>query len=70
VETPAYVTIQIRRDTRPKLRILAALKGETLMDTIEQIVNESIERIERESRTNSAELVSSQHERKPNHGTV
>ena len=42
LDDPAYVTIQIRWDTRPKLRVLAALRGETLMDTIAQIVDEDL----------------------------
>jgi predicted HicB family RNase H-like nuclease len=40
-----YTTIRIKAETHPKLRLLAALTGESMIDLIDRLIQEETKRI-------------------------
>lgn len=41
-----YTTIKIKAETRPKLKILAAKTGESMIDLIDRLVEEETRRVD------------------------
>ena len=47
-------TLKIWADTLPKLRLLYALTGESMVSIIERLVTQELERIQREQKQNGS----------------
>jgi hypothetical protein len=47
VEQTNYINVRVRKDTHHKLRILAALTGKSMLDVLEQLVTQELERVQK-----------------------
>ena len=42
-----YINMRVRKDTQRKLKILAALLDESMLDTLERLVTQELERVQK-----------------------
>ncbi len=42
-----YITLRVRKDTQYKLKLLAALKRKSMLDVLEQLVTQELERVQK-----------------------
>lgn len=42
-----YVTMRVRKETQRKLKILAALLDESMLDVLERLVSQELERVQK-----------------------
>jgi hypothetical protein len=47
VEQTNYINVRVRKDTHHKLKILAALLDESMLDTLERLVTQELERVQK-----------------------
>jgi hypothetical protein len=47
IEQTNYINVQVRKDTRHQLKILAALLDESMLDTLERLVTQELERVQK-----------------------
>jgi hypothetical protein len=45
VNTKDYITLRVRKDTQRKLKIVAALCEESMIDTLDRLVSQEYERV-------------------------
>ncbi len=42
-----YINVRVRKDTQHNLKILSALLGESMLDTLERLVTQELDRVTR-----------------------
>jgi hypothetical protein len=47
MEQMNYINVRLRKDTHHKLKILAALLDESMLDTLERLVTQELERVQK-----------------------
>jgi hypothetical protein len=47
MEQTNYINVRVRKDTHHKLRILAALTSKSMLDVLEQLVTQELERVQK-----------------------
>lgn len=47
MEQPSYINVRVRKDTHHKLKILAALLDESMLDTLARLVTQELERVQK-----------------------
>jgi hypothetical protein len=50
MNTYAYTNFRIRKETQRKLKIIAALQGESMLDTLDRLVSAEYERVQKGER--------------------
>jgi hypothetical protein len=48
MKTNAYTNFRIRKETQHKLKVIAALKRESMLDTLDRLVSTEYERVQKE----------------------
>ena len=48
MDTKGYIHIRSRKETQRKLKIIAALKGESMLDTLDRLVSAEYDRVQKE----------------------
>jgi hypothetical protein len=46
MEQKNYITLRVRKGTQRKLKVLSALLGESMLDTLERLVTQELERVQ------------------------
>ena len=68
MDTKDYITLRARKSTQQKLKIVAALSRESMLDTLDRLVAQELERLQKESglelsaKVNPASEISNQDE--------
>jgi hypothetical protein len=55
MNTHAYTNFRIRKETQRKLKIIAALKGESMLDTLDRLVSNEYERVQKGEQKNACQ---------------
>jgi hypothetical protein len=55
MNTNAYTNFRIRKETQRKLKIISAIKGESMLDTLDYLVSIEYERVQKGEQKNDCQ---------------
>lgn len=47
MDTKDYITLRARKETQQKLKIVAALSHESMLDTLERLISQELDRLQK-----------------------